>query len=174
MQVYQRTGRPKKKLKSTLTCDSDTEPESDSESDAETNEPKPKGKPGRPDGTSGTDIAQKKKSEAMFLNELCSRLHAMKKTYPGKRVPKGQLDELVSDMKKEFKMPPEFIVNKFTVCKRMSRGRHVSAGNGPQLPTQHLEGALVDLLCVLADMNKPLAVGEGVSLANELLADSNI
>ena len=34
--------------------------------------------------------------------------------------------------------------------------------------------ALIDLLLTLSDMNKPLSVGEGVLLANELIKDKQI
>ena len=44
-------------------------------------------------------------------------------------------------------------------------------GMGCISPTLHLELALVDLLMVLADMNKPLSCGEGIHLANALIKD---
>ena len=56
----------------------------------------------------------------------------------------------------------------------MSRGRLISYGKGQRSPVQHIEQALIDLLLTLSDMNKPLSVGEGIILANELIEDKGI
>jgi hypothetical protein len=162
----------KKSEKSKSDPESDTDSESASDDDSESL--KKKGKPGRPKGTTRNNITSKMKKEKDFINTVSSSYEQIRKLNPKKKLDPGQFNLLVADLKQEHAMPVDFEINFRSIRRRTSRGNPTSYGKGPNSPSQHLEAALVDLLLLLADMNKPLTCGEGVKLANEMIKDTDL
>ena len=162
----------KQSEKSKSDPESDTDPESDSDDDS--GSLKKKGKPGRPKGTTRDNITSKMKKEKDFINTVSSSYQQIRKLNPKKKLDRGQFNLLVADLKQEHAMPADFEINFGSIRKRFLRGNPTSYGKGPNSPSRHLEAALVDLLLLLADMNKPLTCGEGVKLANEMIKDTDL
>ena len=170
------------------TSDSDTEEETDSETKSDTAsedlssstedptfQPKPKG--GRPNNTSHQDLAVKKQAKADLLNNVATDIQQLRGDMPLKRISCVKFDSVVSQCKVDLDIDPDdsyFNVSRKTIQKRIRRGNVIVSGKGPQSPVRFIEETLIDLLLSLSDMNKPLSVGEGVQLANELVEDKQI
>jgi hypothetical protein len=158
--------------KSTASTDGSTEGETDS--DLDDGAGTKKGTRGRPVGTTLREMERKRRIKVDLLNAITSASVQLRDKHAPKTVPPAEFDSLVAEKKKEHnvnKDDPYYEVKKGTIWKRVMRENTVVFGMGCISPTLHLELALVDLLIVLADMNKPLSCGEGIQLANALIKD---
>ena len=166
------------------TSDPGTESETDVEEDDATDSSvsskdvsQSRKKGGRPVNTSTIDIAAKKQAKVDLMNLVASEFQKLREGMGPKRISSDKFSSLILQCKTSLNINPDddyFEVPRKTIAKRISRGVTIVKGKGPRSPVQAIEGALIDLLLTLSDMNKPLSVGEGVLLANELIEDKKI
>ena len=166
------------------TSDPGTESETDVEEDDATDSSvsskdvsQSRKKGGRPVNTSIIHIAAKKQAKVDLMNLVASEFQKLREGMGPKRISSDKFSSLVVQCKTSLNINPDddyFEVPRKTIAKRISRGVSIGKGKGPRSPVQAIEGALIDLLLTLSDMNKPLSVGEGVLLANELIEDKKI
>ena len=111
-----------------------------------------------------------------FRNEVAVRYSNEKKNYMNQRLPKGQFDEIVKEVRKLRNFSDDVTASKATIDRRFQRDNLIlhSSNGGKVSPLAKYKPYFVDMIIKLARCRHSITCSEGLGLINSLIQKKEI
>ena len=131
---------------------------------------------GRPVGSTNESKQNGKMCYIATKNEIAIQYSLERRAAGKKRLKRGRLDEIISDIKKRNCLPDDFTVDKQLIRQREKTGNiFITQDNGGHLsPLQPVEAKVIATIVQMARIRQCLSPSQGVHLINSMIDGTHV